>query len=474
MSLVDCRGVPVSTRNVRCLQQYEQAVELAVGYYLDPLAILQEILEDDAQFAAAHCLRAALMLTATDKSVLPMLRESVEAIESLGRRAHERERAHAAAARAWLQGDFAGSIRSYGDILHDYPHDLVALQTAHIGDFLLGESTMLRDRIAQVLPQWDESIPGYSYVLGMYAFGLEETGAYSRAEDIGRRALELNGRDPWAVHAVAHVMEMQGRLREGIDFLGAHENAWARNNAFAFHNWWHLALFYLDIGDTGQVLALYDAKVRTASSQAPLEMIDASALLWRLHIRGVDVGERWRALADAWQPAAEDAFYAFNDVHAIMAFAGAHRLGLARKTIAAMERQAAGTHTNALMTREVGLPVAQAVISFALGHYAECIESLLPIRTIAHRFGGSHAQRDLIHLTLVEAALRAGKIKLARALVAERTQVKAASPFNWQLSARVSDAIGEADRAARARESAETRRRAHFAGLGAWGVGPGS
>src|SRR5690606_14271816 len=91
-----------------------------------------------------------------------------------------------------------------------------------------------------------------------------------------------------------------------------------------------------------------------------------------------------------------------------------------------------------------------------------------------HRFGGSHAQRDLIHLTLVEAALRAGKIKLARALVAERTQLKAASPLNWQLSARVSDAIGEADRAARARESAETRRRAHFAGLGAWGVGPGS
>ncbi len=130
-----------------------------------------------------------------------------------------------------------------------------------------------------------------------------------------------------------------------------------------------------------------------------------------------------------------------------------------------MERRAVGSGTNATMTREVGLPVAHALVSFALGHYAECIELLLPVRTIAYRFGGSHAQRDLVHLTLVEAALRAGKIKLARALVAERTQLKAASPFNWQLTARVSDAIGEPAGAARARESAEARRRAHIGAL---------
>lgn len=465
MTLFDCRGVPVSTHNTSSLRRYEQAVELALGYYLDPLAILDAALEEDPHFAAAHCLRAALFVTATDKAALPMLRESIEAIENLGRRANDRERAHAAAARAWLHGDFAGSIRRYGDILLDYPHDLVALQAAHVGDFYLGASTMLRDRVAQVLPLWDTSIPGYSYVLGMYAFGLEETGAYSRAEDVGRRALELHSQDAWAVHAVAHVMEMQGRLRDGIDFLTTREKDWAPNNAFAYHNWWHLALYHLDIGDTAQVLSLYDTKVRPTASQVPLEMIDASALLWRLYLRGVDVGERWRALSAAWEPAAEDAFYAFNDVHAVMAFVGAERMDLANRTLAAMEHRAVGSHTNAAMTRDVGLPMAHALISFSLGHYAECVELLLPIRTIAHRFGGSHAQRDLIHLTLVEAALRAGKLKLARALVAERTQLKAASPFNWQLSARVSDAIGEADRAARARESAETRRKAHIGAL---------
>ena len=129
---------------------------------------------------------------ATDRGALPMLTESVEAVEALGRRANDRERAHAAAARTWLQGDFAGSIQRYGDILLDYPRDLLALQVAHVGDFFLGASTMLRDRIAQVLPTWDTSMPGYGYVLGMYAFGLEETALYSRAEDIGRRALDIN------------------------------------------------------------------------------------------------------------------------------------------------------------------------------------------------------------------------------------------------------------------------------------------
>jgi tetratricopeptide (TPR) repeat protein len=389
-----------------------------------------------------------------------MIKESVEAIESLGRRANDRERAHAAAARAWLEGDFAGSVRRYGDILLDYPHDLLALQVAHLGDFYLGASTMLRDRVAQVEPLWDASIPGYNYVLGMYAFGLEETGAYSRAEDAGRRAVELNPKDPWAVHAVAHVMEMQGRVREGIDWLTSRAVDWAPDNAFAFHNWWHLALYYLDIDDISQVLSLYDTRIRPVQSQVPLEMIDASGMLWRLHLRGIDLGARWQALAQAWEASAEGGYYAFNDVHALMAYLGAQRSDLVNKTLGAMESSAIGTNTNAMMTREVGLPMAHALVSFAHEQYAECVDLLLPIRTIAHRFGGSNAQRDLIHLTLVEAALRAGKTKLARALVSERVQLKPASPFNWQLKARVWEQAGERERAARARERAEARRKA--------------
>lgn len=462
MSLQDSRGCPVSSRNAASLTQFEQALELSVSYRLDPLATIQAAVDADPGFAMGHCLRAALMIMATDRMLVPLLAESVEAIEALGRRVNDRERAHAAAARSWLQGDFAGSVRRYGEILLDYPRDLLALQVAHVGDFYTGSSMMLRDRVAQVLPEWDTSAPGFSYVLGMYAFGLEETGLYSRAEDIGRRALEINPVDAWGVHAVTHVMEMQGRIREGIDFLTSREQDWAVNNGFAFHNWWHLALFHLDAGNIAQVLDLFDRRIRSTPSQVPLEMIDAAAMLWRLELRGIDVGDRWETLAACWEPFVEHAYYAFNDVHAVMAFAGAKRLDLAQRTLAAMEQKVSGTDTNAMMTSDVGLPVARALVSFATGNYADVVERLLPIRTIAARFGGSHAQRDLIHLTLIEAALRSDQVRLARALIAERTQLKPSSPSNWQLTARVMEIRGDMSAAARAMESAETRRKAQF------------
>lgn len=460
MSLHDCRGVPVSTSNRALLDQYEHAAELLASYFTDPFATIQETLEQDPLFAAGHCLRAALVVTATDRTYVPVLAESVQAVESMGKRANARERAHIAAARKWLHGDFEGSVRAYGEILLEYPRDLLALQVAHVGDFFLGASTMLRDRIAQVLPHWDANTPGYGYVLGMYAFGCEETALYGKAEDAGRRALELNPRDPWAVHAVAHVMEMQGRMREGIEWLTSREGDWSIDNAFAFHNWWHLGLFHLELGEAGAVLDLYDRHIRPTPSQVPLEMIDAAAMLWRFKVRDIDVGERWQEIADAWTPFAEDAYYAFNDVHAVMSFVGAKRFDLAQRAIQALARKAQQSDTNAMMSREVGLPMANALLAFGRGQYAECVEALLPIRTIAHRFGGSHAQRDLIHLTLTEAALRSGNQRLARALAAERTHLKPTSPFNWHLTARTLDAAGDSEGALRARSNAEARRKA--------------
>lgn len=459
MTLLDSRGVPVSTHSQEAMQHYEQAAELSAGYYFDPMATIRSAIDIDPEFAMGHCLQAALVVMSTDRSLVPMLASSIEAVEALGRRANDRERMHAFAARKWLNGDFAAAVRAYGDIVVEYPRDLLALQVAHVGDFLMGSSTMLRDRIAHVLPYWDNSVPGYGFVLGMHAFGLEECAAYSQAEDTGRRALAINPHDPWAVHAVAHVMEMTGRAREGIDWLTSREDQWAVDNGFAYHNWWHLALYCLDTGDIDRVFDLYDRRIRPVASTAPMEMVDASALLWRLQLRGVDVGPRWQELAQSWEALAEHAYYAFNDVHAVMSFVGADRFDLAQRTIAALERKAIGSDTNAMMSRDVGLPLAQALLAFGMGRYADVVNLIAPMRTIAHRFGGSHAQRDLVHLTMVEAAMRSGNARLSRALAAERTQLKPASPFNWQLTGRALELAGDAMGAVKAREKAEIRRK---------------
>lgn len=455
MGLKDCRGVPVSTQSRASLQRYEAAVELFHGYYGDPLAIIDRALAEDPDFVMGHCLRAALMLTSSDKAAEPALRASVEAGEKLAGQANERERAHLAAAREWLDGRFDCAVQRYGAILLDFPRDTLAIQVAHLGDFFLGQSSMLRDRVAQTLPHWGEQVPGYGYVLGMYAFGLEETGLYGQAEAIGRRALDLNARDPWAVHAVAHVMEMQGRVAEGIEWLNSRAPDWAPDNGFAFHNWWHLALYHLDRGESARVLELYDSAIRRPQSEVVLELIDASALLWRLHLRGVNAGERWEKLADLWERRIGDAYYAFNDAHAMLAFVATGRTRSMQALLEAMQSRVAGGGTNARMTAEVGLPLCRALEAFGNGDYAEAVEILQPLRLIAHRFGGSHAQRDLLHLTLIEAALRGRRLTLARALLAERTALKPGSAANWQLTTRALRLLGEEEAAQAASQRGE-------------------
>jgi hypothetical protein len=186
-----------------------------------------------------------------------------------------------------------------------------------------------------------------------------------------------------------------------------------------------------------------------------LENVDASSLLWRCALRGVTVGDRWQALADDWQAGDEAGHYAFNDVHALLAFAGAGRADAAERVLAAIQERLSGGGTNAMMTRDVGLPLGRAILAFSRGAYDDCVELLLDVRGVAHRFGGSHAQRDLIGLTLVEAALRAGRARLAVALASERTELRPASPFQWLLAARAFDLAGETTRAARARGQAE-------------------
>jgi hypothetical protein len=177
-------------------------------------------------------------------------------------------------------------------------------------------------------------------------------------------------------------------------------------------------------------------------SSIVLESIDASAMLWRLKLEGVDVGDRFAPLAAAWERSAEDAFYAFNDLHAIMAFLGAGRMADAERTLKAMRRAAADGGDNAYMTRKVGLPAAEAFVAFEAGRYGECVEKIAAVRGVAQRFGGSHAQRDILTLTALHAAIQGGFAATAEAFAAERVAHKPQSPWAGRL-ARQARALSE-------------------------------
>ena len=437
MTKIDKRGNPVSYGSQEAIDRLDRVFDLMHAYQADPLAAVDAIIAEHPDFALAHAFRAGALATATDKAFEPELIKSVEAAEALARNVNDRERLHIAACRAWLDGEWERAIESWGRASIDYPRDLLALQYAHLGDFSLGHSHMLRDRVARVLAHWNPSVPGYGFIQGMYAFGLEEAGDYPQAEERGREAVALNKQDGWAVHAVAHELEMQGLANEGAEFLAAGADGWAPNSMFAFHLWWHKALFHIDANDVISALKLYDENISAGGFGQALELLDGSALLWRLSLLGHDVGARWTDLADKWETRVDHAYYAFNDVSAMMAFVGAGRANAQQRLIAAAKRAATGRGTNAMMSCEIGVPACEGFAAFGRGDYARTIELLMPLRAKANRMGGSHAQRDMFSWTLTEAAIRLGDHALADAFVAERLSWKPESPINraWAIRA---------------------------------------
>jgi tetratricopeptide (TPR) repeat protein len=433
MNLIDQLGNSVSTRNRKALELYDTAVAQLNVFRIDPLATIEAALQEDPGFVMAHAFKANLMVTTSERGAEAGTAAALAAAEPFLGQALERERLHLQAARTWLKRDFAGAAALYGAIAAEHPRDLVALQVAHLSDFLLGNAQMLRDRPSQVLHAWGEREAARGIALGMQAFGLNECGNWELAELTGRRALELNPGDIWAAHAVAHTMEMRGRTREGIEFLERTSPDWSEQNFLAFHNWWHIALFHLDNDDYASALAVYDTRIRPVPTRVAFEMVDASALLWRLRLRGADVGNRWEELAESWQAFGEHAYYSFNDVHAVMAFLATGKEAEVRRVIQGLEAAATQPGTNGMMSREVGLPVARALRAFEQADYDVAIDELQRVRGFSNRFGGSHAQRDILQLTVTEAALRGGKRTLARALIEERLAAKPRSELNRTL-----------------------------------------
>jgi hypothetical protein len=279
---------------------------------------------------------------------------------------------------------------------------------------------------------------------------------------VGRAAVAVNPDDVWAIHAVVHAFEKRGQVAQGIEFLREREADWGADNLFTVHNWWHLALFHLEGGDVAEVLRIYDAEVHNAGSQnVPLEMLDASALLWRLRLDDVWDAGRFRSLADAWAPRIDGRpWYVFNDLHAVMALVGAGRMAEAEGVV---ERLAGYVHcggsgTNVAMTAEIGLPATRAIVRFGQERFDDVVDELLPIRRVLQRFGGSHAQRDVLQRTLLEAALRSGRLDLAQSLLSERLAVRESSVYGWTRQARLYEALGQGHAAAVADDRATTAR----------------
>jgi tetratricopeptide (TPR) repeat protein len=426
-------GVPLLGATEAGAAALDTAVESLLALAGDPVAEAQAAAQADPGLVLARVYQAYL-------SLYGMTADGVAAAAAILAEAGEqlagapplppREAAHLAAARAWAAGDWTGAARGLERALVAHPRDALALKVAQDLYFFLGRRLDLRDVAGRVLAHWPPGQPGWGYVQGIYAFGLEENGDYAQAGARAHAALAANPRDVWSVHAVAHVHEMQGQHREGVTFLTATAPDW-RDSYFAVHNWWHRGLYHLELGELDAALDLYDGSIRASRSLEWLDIVDAAALLWRLALYGADVGDRAATLAGDIAPLLESApVYVFNDWHAVMAFGLAGQHDRAARVLADNQRRAAGT--NRAAGQRAGHALLGGFAAFAAGRPGDALGQLIDIRDAASAVGGSHAQRDVIDLTLLVAAARAGDRGLARALAGERTARKPSAAASVQ------------------------------------------
>lgn len=454
----DQRGLAVTASNQEAVDAFDAAVEEFLAQGRDAAKIAARLEAIGPDMVLGHCLRGYFNCFGARPRNAPVALECLAAAKALSGAANDRERLHIEALSAWCAGEIRRANAAWEAILVDHPHDLLAIKLANVMHFYVGDLKPMLHSTARVMPRWSESVPGYGYLLGCRAFSFEENGDPATGEPIGRRAVELNESDIWAGHAVAHCLETMGRRAEGISWITAHAEAWRKRGPFANHLWWHRSLHYLELERYDEVLAAFDTEFWPGPSEDNTDISNASSILMRLAMLGVDVGDRWTSVAEVSAGRVDECVRPFNDLHFIMALAKAGRLGEADQMVANLRelaRTKAGTPASAGdVARDAGLPVAEAIVAFARGQYASVVETMMKVRYDMVPLGGSWAQRDVWIRMLINAAMADGQDGLARALLAERVADQPTSAPSWKLYAEALERDGDAAQAETVRAKA--------------------
>ncbi len=410
----DIHGLEISTSSTEAGAAFDRTVLGYVRYRADTAEHLAATLAADADFGLAHCLKGYFAMLSYKQANVPIAAEAARAARRLTAAATARERIHVAALEAWVAGDVDRTLDLWEQILAGHPTDVLALRLAHFGNFWLGRPNEMRASVERVLPGWSRELAGYGTVLSCRCFAHEECGDYAEAEPAGRSALEIDPGDIWGTHAVAHVMEMQGRHEEGIAFLEGLEPNWAGGNNLTHHLWWHRALYHLERGETDAVLDLYDRRFRNLAAPLTLAQPDlyidvqnAVSMLFRLELQGVDVENRWNELADKAEQRIGDCLSAFTLPHWAMALAATGRDAAAGRMLEAMAAFGRGEETIAPIVGRIALPICAAVLAHRRSEHVAAVELMRPVLGDMHRLGGSHAQQDVLARLFLDSAMKA-------------------------------------------------------------------
>lgn len=425
----DFLGNPVTLTDAAALAPWNDTIQAMLAHSAATPAALGRTLAAAPHFALAHATKGLMLLMMARSELVPDARQCLAAARAclMGQPVSPREQAYSEALSAWLDGHPLQAADHLERALRLAERDVLALKFVHQIRFMMGDTAGMLASLRRHAPRF-AGTSAESYVLGCQAFAEEETGDLAAAENSGRRALALNPADAWGRHAVAHVLEMSGRSREGADWLAGTSQHWRHCNNFGFHLYWHLALFLLDQGRIDGVLDLYDREIRADRSDDYRDLANGASLLARLEIEGVDVGHRWDELGEIAARRVDDRRLVFADLHYVTALAGA---GLGREAGQLVRNLKvdgiAGTAADASLAGSVGVLAAEGVIAFRAGEFDAAARTLWAVRPRLGGIGGSHAQRDLFEQMLIESLMRSGDLDRAERLLDQRLRDRGGS-----------------------------------------------
>ncbi|WP_371154086.1 tetratricopeptide repeat protein [Jannaschia sp. 2305UL9-9] len=382
---------------------------------------LGKLLEAAPEYAAGHAVKGLFYALLGRRETLA---EATSACAKALRlpRGNTREQALVTALQAMLARSPSRAIVALEGVLSQTPSDTLLMKLSHALRFVIGDAPGMRASVERSLPAHSQDHAGRGFLLGCHAFALEETGDYAAAARAGRAALAATPNDAWGLHAVAHVHDMTGDAPGGLEWLTGREAAWQQCNNFRFHVWWHKALMLLDLGRLDEALALYDAEIRSEKTDDYRDISNATSLLSRLQLEGVDIGHRWEELADLAEHRTEDGCLIFADLHYLLALTGDGRDAAIARMLARLSRDAerAGDEVDARMAVP-GLAAARGLEHFGEGEYSAAFTHLVAARPAMQGAGGSHAQRDVFERMTIDAGIRAGRLREAEQILASRT-----------------------------------------------------
>ncbi|KPM05244.1 Tetratricopeptide repeat protein 38 (TPR repeat protein 38)-like protein [Sarcoptes scabiei] len=416
-----------STSSNEAVKLYDSALTQFTFWADDPsqgglIDTLDRLEKADTDFVLGKTLSLGLKLLDHTKCYFldsDILNETDSLEKLMQRRENEisfRERKHVEAVGKLSRLDLLGAANVWEQILQQYPNDIHALKFCFYSYLFHGEKQKQFDLIQKSYPYFfdQQKITNhYSMIMnGMLSFVNEELQFFRVAERYGRQGLERNPFDGWATHALAHVMEMEGRFEEGINFMNMTERNWTKSNHLACHNYWHLSLFNLSTDNFDAALDLFDEKILPTARQTKksFNLCDAASLLYRTYLLKYDdpdrlhLQSRFEDVFAIVKPYLNHHVIGFCDLHYLMACIGSKHSVEAKNLFETI----GGSDLSIVQEESARITqnLMESMILFDAKRYEEVIKILLSIKDSIVSIGGSDAQRDIFNQLLIVSAMQ--------------------------------------------------------------------